>query len=239
MQETKQAKGLDSRSLHRLRRYVVLIAIGAMLTYAAFVLVPGRTPIERLSMATAYSSLILLAVVLSIGPSNVLRAKPNPLSSYLRRDIGIVGGSIGLVHVILGLQVHMGGDIIQYFFHRLRHDRVGALRLDAFGITNHLGLIATLIFLVLLAISSNLAMRKLGPARWKAIQRWNYAAAILVILHGLIYQSLEGMKLAFVAFVLIGAVLVAILQLLGFRRRRETHAQLADSASLCGDARNK
>ncbi len=179
-------------------------------------------------MATAYASLILLALVLIIGPFNVLRAKRTPLSSYLRRDLGIVGGTIAIVHVILGLQVHMGGDFIRYFFHRKGAGRIDALRLDAFGITNELGLIVMLIILVLLAISSNLAIRKLGPQRWKTIQRWNYAAALLVIVHGLIYQLLEGRKLVYITFVLVAAGIVVILQGLGFRRRREMQAQAVE-----------
>lgn len=234
-----QAISLDRGSLRRFQRYVVLVTAAAVTTYIAFLLAPGRTTLERLSMATAYASLILLALALIIGPLNVLRAKLNPLSSYLRRDIGIVAGTVALVHVILGLQVHMGGDFIQYFFHRVRHGRVGALRFDAFGITNHLGLIATLIFLVLLAISNNLAIRKLGPERWKTIQRWSYLAALLVIAHGFIYQALEGRKLAFVTFVLAAAAIVATLQVLGFWRKRETHKPSVEPASLVEDARDE
>jgi sulfoxide reductase heme-binding subunit YedZ len=224
-----QARSLDSRPLHRFQRYVVLLALASALTYVAFLLTPNQSALQRMSIATAYSSLILLALVLSIGPWNVLRAKWNPLSSYFRRDLGIAGGIVAIVHVILGLQVHMGGDFIQYFFYRMNHSKIGALRLDAFGITNHVGLIATLILLVLLAISSNFAMRKLGSFRWKAIQRWNYAAALLVVLHAFIYQWLEGRKLAFVTIIIVVAGIVATLQVLGFR---ETQAQSANPSAL-------
>ena len=227
-----QTLSLDSCALRRVRRYVVLVTAAAITTYVTYALVPGATILERLSTATAYASLILLALALIIGPLNVLRAKLNPLSSYLRRDVGIVAGTVALVHVILGLQVHMGGDFIQYFFYRTHNGRVGNLRLDAFGITNHLGLIATLILLVLLAISSNVAIRNLGPQLWKTIQRWSYATALFVVVHGLIYQSLEGRKLAFVGFVLIVTGVVVTLQALGFRRRRGTVVPSADPASL-------
>jgi sulfoxide reductase heme-binding subunit YedZ len=227
-----QARSLDSRPLHRFHRYVVLLALASALTYLAFLLAPSQTVLQRMSIATAYSSLILLALVLSIGPLNVLRAKWNPLSSHFRRDLGIVGAIVAIVHVILGLQVHFRGDFMQYFFHRMSPSKIGTLRLDAFGITNHVGLIATLILLVLLAISSNLAMRKLGPERWKAIQRWNYAAALLVALHAFIYQWLEGRKLAFVAFIIVAAGIVATLQVLGFRQRRETQPQSANPCAL-------
>jgi methionine sulfoxide reductase heme-binding subunit len=222
---------LDSRALRRVRRYVVLIAAAAMMIYVVFLLAPGRTVLERLSTATAYASLVLLALALTFGPLNVLRAKPNPLSSYLRRDIGIVAGSVALVHVVLGLQVHMGGDFIQYFFQRKHSGGVGSLRLDAFGITNHIGLIATVIFLVLLAISSDVAMRKLRPQRWKTIQRWTYVAALLVIVHGFVYQALERQKLAFVVLVVVVALTVAALQAFGFWRRKEADKPAVESLS--------
>jgi hypothetical protein len=72
----------------------------------------------RLSMATAYAGLLYLAAALIIGPINVLRGAPNPLSINLRRDIGIVAGILALVHTIVGLFVHLRGDPIQYFFYR-------------------------------------------------------------------------------------------------------------------------
>jgi len=209
----------DERRRYRFKRYVVFIAMAMAMTYLAFLLAPAQGFLQPFSIATAYTSLILLALVLLIGPLNVLRAKSNPLSSYLRRDLAIIAGIVAVVHVIVGLQVHMGGDFIQYFFYR-KHGKIGDLRFDAFGITNQLGVIATLIFLVLLAISSNLAMRKLGPELWKTIQRWNYAAAILVIAHGVIYQWLEKRSLIFVAFLLAVTGVVVVLQLLGFWRMR-------------------
>jgi len=53
-------------------------------------------PIWRLSMATAYVALGLLAATLAIGPLNILRRRPNPVSTDLRRDIGIWAGLIGI-----------------------------------------------------------------------------------------------------------------------------------------------
>jgi sulfoxide reductase heme-binding subunit YedZ len=211
--------GGNSNVFRRFIRYVVLIISAAVVTCFFFFLAPRRSILEQLSMATAYASVILLALALSMGPVNVLRGKPNPLSSYLRRDIGIVGGLVALVHVVLGLQVHMGGDFVQYFFRRVHHGH-WALRLDAFGITNHFGLIATLIFLVLLAISSNAAMRQLGPHRWKTIQRSTYVAAFLVIVHGLIYQALEEQKLVLIILIVAIALAVSALQGTGFFRRK-------------------
>jgi sulfoxide reductase heme-binding subunit YedZ len=143
-----------------------------------------------------------------------MRGEANPPSSYLRRDVGIMAGTLAILHVVLGLQVHMGGDFVRYFFIR-NHGHIESLRFDAFGLTNHLGLLATLIFLVLLAISSNAAMHKLGSKRWKSMQRWTYLAGLLVIVHGLIYQALEKQAAALVVAVLVTTLILASLQGLG------------------------
>ena len=80
----------DNRTIRRVLRYLILVGIAAGIAYVAFLLLPSRSVLERISTATAYASIVLLAVALSIGPLNVLRGKPNPLSSYLRRDVGIM-----------------------------------------------------------------------------------------------------------------------------------------------------
>ena len=225
-----KAKSLDHHRGSRLRRLLLLAAVAVAVTLAFFPLLPGRPSVTYcLSMGTAYAGLLFLAAALLIGPFNVLRGLPNPVSTYLRRDIGIVAGVLALAHTIIGLQVHLGGDFAQYFFYRTPTG-IDGLRHDLFGVANHVGLIATLVILVLLTISNNLSIRTLGGARWKRIQRWNYVGSIFVIGHGLLYQAVESRKLAFVTCVLIVTAAVAIVQLLGFRRRREQleHSRPAD-----------
>jgi methionine sulfoxide reductase heme-binding subunit len=114
----------------------------------------------------------------------------------------------------------MRGDFIQYFFYRTS-DGIGRMRFDIFGVANHLGLIAALVIFALLCISNNLSIRRLGPTTWKRIQSWNYTGAILVVIHGLLYQLIERRMFAFVAYVLGMSAIAAIVQFLGFRRRSE------------------
>lgn len=218
-----RTKPPDRRAASRWRRQILLAAIAAGIVLVFFQLV-NQSVTGRLSTATAYAGLFFLALALVIGPLNVLRRAPNPLSTYLRRDVGIMAGILALAHTIIGLQVHMQGDFIQYFFYRTPVG-IGSLRYDPFGIANHLGLVAALITLVLLTISNNLSIRTLGQTRWKRIQRWNYVGAMLVVVHGFIYQALERRALAFVACVLIVAAVAAFAQFLGFRRSKEQLAQ--------------
>ena len=174
----------------------------------------------QISMATAYGSFFLLALSLSIGPWNVLFQKANPRSSYLRRDISIWAGILGLVHVVAGIQVHMGGKIWPYFFPEPEARDSFPLRLDWFGLTNYMGLVATVILVMLLCLSNNASIRALGGTRWKFLQRWNYAAALLTIFHGWVYQFIETRYVAYVVVMTIIALVVFGLQLAGFRHAR-------------------
>lgn len=200
------------------RHFVLLLAVCA--TGAAFYWgLDSASPITRLSLASAYAGLFLLALTLMIGPWNKLRGRANPVSSYLRRDIGIWAGIAGVVHIILGLQVHMDGKFWLYFLPPPDATYRFPLRIDPFGLTNYAGLAAGLMLLMLLALSNNASLRALGGRRWKALQRWNYAVAGLVAAHGAVYQLLEKRALGFVAAFAVVALLALALQFAGFRMR--------------------
>ncbi len=206
--------------MSRTARHLALFA-ASLATLAAFH--QGLAPqpaLWRLSMGSAYASLALLAASLAIGPWNVLRARPNPVSGYLRRDIGIWAGILGLVHVVAGLQVHMGGRMWLYFFPGPEATYRFPLRIDPFGLANHAGLVATVLLVMLLALSNNASLKKLGVARWKSLQRWNYAIALLVVAHGAVYMVLEGRRLRWVALALAIVLAAALLQATGFRATR-------------------
>src|SRR3954470_6995824 len=143
----------------------------------------------RLSMATGYTSVVLIGWALLIGPWRVRRGRSAPVSTDLRRDVGIWGGLFGLAHVGTGLFVHLG-DPLKYFFFRDQARRV-PVRYDLFGFANWSGLAATLVLVLLLVISNDISLRKLGSRRWKAWQRWTYWAGALVVAHGLAYQWIE------------------------------------------------
>ena len=85
---------LTSEGRHRVVRHVALATLSAG-TIAALMLVLHRGYRERFSTATAYVGIGLLAVTLSLGPLNVLRRRPNPVSFNLRRDFGIWSAIVG------------------------------------------------------------------------------------------------------------------------------------------------
>jgi sulfoxide reductase heme-binding subunit YedZ len=190
-----------------------------------------RAFMARFTTATGYVATGLLAVTLLIGPANLLLRKPNPVSSYLRRDVGAWTAVISVVHVIAGFQVHgpmapLGERIVLYFF-----APDGSPLVNAFGLGNWTGLAATVIVVGLLAISSDFALRKLKFRNWKWLQRSNYALFALVIAHAIYYGAL--LRVTSPSTLLLGLSVVAVFigQLVGvwLWRRRYLRA-LAQSA---------
>jgi len=181
---------------------------------------PQKDVVWKGSFVTAYPALFLLVATLLIGPWNMLRNQRMPISSDLRRDIGIWAGIVGIVHTIIGLDVHMRGRPWLYFIYPTPDRHWIPLRHDLFGFANETGLVGTSILVLLLATSNDCSLRSLGTPRWKQLQRWNYLLFAVVILHSFGYQAIEKQRASFVATVIVCVLLTLILQGLGYRRRR-------------------
>ena len=182
----------------------------------------GRQVIYRLSMATGYVSIVLIAWAMLIGPWRLRRGRPAPASTDLRRDVGIWAGIFGLAHVVTGLQVHFAGKFWKYFVYPDGDHRI-PLRHDLFGFANWTGLAAALVLVLLLAISNDVSLRALGTRRWKSWQRWTYWAAVLTVAHALAYQVPTKHHGRWIAAFMLVTVVVVAMQLDG-RRRYMTRA---------------
>jgi methionine sulfoxide reductase heme-binding subunit len=199
--------------LRRFRRHLVLAAGAVTIVFSVYAATPPPDVRHRLSVATAYTSLMFLAASLWLGPWNVLRRRPNPISFDLRRDVGIWTGILAVLHTAIGLTVHLRGRMWMYFFKRLHPFR---LQNTLFGFANFTGLGAALLFLMLLAISNDLSLRTLGTRLWKSLQRWTYAALILTAIHSVAYQLVEKRHLAWVFLFTVLMIAVATVQIFGF-----------------------
>ncbi len=200
--------------------HVPLAVVSLVVIGAIFLALPSPDVKFKLSMATAYCGLGLLAIVLLIGPIRVLRHVPNPVSTDLRRDIAIWAGIVSILHVLVGLTVHMGSPLL--YFAYSAEEAAGRLhfRRDAFGLANYVGLAATLIVGLLLALSNDLSLRLLGTRRWKALQRLTYVMAVLVVGHGLLYQQVEKREPLLIGTLALIATVVLAGQLAGVVERR-------------------
>lgn len=221
----------QSRWQRRARVHIWLALSSTAVGLSVVALHSRSSPREQLSIATAYVGMLWIVASLAIGPVNLLRRKPNPVSSDLRRDLGLWGGSVGLIHVAIGLTVHMRGRMSEYFLAPAGTEAF-SLRLDAFGLANHLGLASAAILAALVILSSDWSLRSLGTKRWKRWQRWNYACAGALVAHGVLYQLLEKRRFALVALFAALTVLAVALQVVGvraFRARRSSRSQIIQS----------
>jgi len=199
----------------RILRHLLLAAVSGGLSWGVFRLVHSVDFRHNLSMGTAYAALALTVLALALGPWNVLRARPNPISFDLRRDVGIWAGIMAIFHTVVGLQVHLRGRMYLYFVKRL-HPLTW--RRDQFGAANYTGLLSALLFLGLLALSNDWSLRRLGRNRWKNLQRWTYLASALMVTHGFFFQAVEKRHAPYVWTLIAAAAATVALQLAGLWR---------------------
>jgi sulfoxide reductase heme-binding subunit YedZ len=182
----------------------------------------GAGFVQQSTVATGYLALGLLALTLLIGPATLLlrRRNRNPVSSYLRRDVGTWTAIASVVHVVLGFQVHARGrigDLLNYFV-----PLDGSRWLNSFALGNWTGLAALALAVVLLALSTDSTLRELKARTWKDLQRLNYTLFALVILHAIFYGALLRMTSAFTVLGVLTVTAVAIGQAAGVWQWRRT-----------------
>ncbi|MEP6506856.1 MAG: hypothetical protein ABJC63_01420 [Gemmatimonadales bacterium] len=207
-----ESKNIAARPTRRLIAFLLAAIVFAGLIAVS---IPDRR-VRGWSLGTAYAAFFLLMWGLTIGPLNIIRRRPNPVHNPVRRDAGIAGGMMGIIHTVIGLQVHMGGNLARYFLPP--PDLNSAARL--FLAANWTGLISAVVLALLVVISNNASLRRLGLVVWKNLQRWAYAAAALAIGHGLAYQLLEKRPRILIAFLCATTLLVFLIQVAGWRVKR-------------------
>ncbi len=211
---------LSARFKTRAKDHAILLIGTVVLLVLLIKSIPGDDVTYLWSMGTGYVSIILLAITLLIGPLNIYTERVNPVSTDLRRDVGIWCGLTGLAHIVIGIQVHMG-NIWLYFFKAVKGDDSYKFRDDLFGWSNYAGLLAGLIVLVLLLLSNDLSLKWLRPRRWKNIQRWNYLLFGLVLMHGIMYQIIEKRTMVIILLFSMIMLMAVIGQSIGFSIARK------------------
>lgn len=214
---------ISQRLRRRLIRHhfpiAIIASVGGALLYATR---PYPDVLTRLSFATAYPALILLALTLLIGPWRLLMRRPMAKSVDIRRDFGIWAGIFGFLHAAVGQFVHLRGRPWLYYIYenwQLKHTQ--PVRFDLFGLANYSGLFATLILLALLATSNDASLRALKPSGWKQLQRWNYVGFALTGIHTFAYQvGIKSINAPYVVTAMLATTLTVIVQFVGYRRRR-------------------
>ena len=205
-------------------RHVAIALIGIGFGAMVQTQTPHRSTAEALSFASAYAGFGLLVAALAVGPLNLLRGRPNPVSTDLRRDIGIWCALFGVAHTVAGLNVHMHGHMVRYFITSGNAD----LGTKAFIAANWLGLLAVLVLLTLLSISNDFALRALGTRKWKLLQQTTYVAITAIVLHGAVYQILEKRRWLLALILSVLALAVGVFQSAGIRARQSRNSARAE-----------
>jgi sulfoxide reductase heme-binding subunit YedZ len=204
-----------------LKHHLPLMVLSAATVAALYFTRDYKDVLSRASFATAYPALALLAATLLIGPLNLLRRQTNPISSDLRRDIGIWAGILGIVHTGIGQCVHLRGrPWLYYIYGPQEHHHAFPVRHDLFGLANYTGAFGVLILAALLATSNDYSLHKLHTKSWKKLQRWNYAVFGLVAVHAFAYHGVEKQHLNWVATAAACVVVAIAFQTAGVVIRR-------------------
>jgi methionine sulfoxide reductase heme-binding subunit len=211
----KRRKRLTRRLV---RHHLPLLLVSSASAAALYFTRPYPDVLTRLSFCTAYPALTLLEVTLLIGPWNVLRRRGNPVSSDLRRDMGIWAGVLGISHTIVGQCVHLRGRPWLYYVYGPQEHHQG-LRHDLFGFANYTGAISVLVLAALLATSNDYSLRRLGTPGWKSLQRWNYAVFALAAAHAVGYLVIENQNLPFDTTIAVCIAITLAMQMWGFAMR--------------------
>ena len=174
----------------------------------------------RLSLLTAWLSFALLVVALGLGPWETLRTGRPVLNSLLRRDIGVWAALTGLAHLVVATAVVMRPAYIRAYFTGPSEAPLPALTWWAGTSGIVAGYLVGLLVLMLLTLSNNWSLGRLGAARWKRLQGVATLALVLTIAHGVVFQMLEGRTRGWLA----GLVVVSTAILLLRRRARRAVA---------------
>lgn len=161
--------------------WVVLLAIAAVLAFAA-----SRaewSPMHLWNRAVGDASLLLLALAMMAGPLARLWPRARRFLPW-RRELGVWGTLLAVVHTLIILQGWLQWDLIRLFGYEL-HPILGqyVMLQQGFGLANVVGVVA-LIYGAVLAVSSNdRSQTLLGGSVWKFLQQGAYVLWALVLTH--------------------------------------------------------
>lgn len=153
----------------------------------------GVDPIRDIEHRLGRTAVYFLLASLCVTP--LLRIARVNLVKF-RRPLGLLAASYAGLHLLAWALLDMG-----LLWSQMLKDIAKRPYLT-------IGMAVLAILAVLAATSSNAAIRRLGPARWRAIHRWVYLAAPLAVFHWLLaYKIWPGKPLAILGMI---AILLAL-----------------------------
>lgn len=168
-------------------RHVVTSVLTALLLAGFWASRPEWSPDMRLWRAVGDTAIALLFVSLALGPAAKLFSGTGRLLPW-RRPIGVWAALTATVHAVLVLNGWARWSVRRLLGYEFIPELGREVRLEpGFGLANLVGLVALGWMLVLLATSSDRALRFLGPAAWKWLHQGAYVVFYLAVLHAVYF----------------------------------------------------
>ena len=164
-------------------RHAVTAAVTALLLLGFWLSRMEWSPDMRLWRAVGDAAAVLLFASLALGPAIRLF---RPLGRLLpwRRQIGVWAGLMAVVHSFLVIDGWARWSVQRFLGYEFVPQLERSARLEpGFGLANLIGLVALGWLLVLLATSSDRAVRFLGRSAWAWVHSSAYVVFYLVVLH--------------------------------------------------------
>lgn len=168
-------------------RHVATVIASGFMVYAFAAVHSDWSPMHRWNRAAADASVMLLAFTMAIGPAIRLWPKLRPIIPF-RREAGIYAVLLAGIHTAIILDGWVAWDFARLFGFEL-HPNLGRYVMvqHGFGLANAIGILALGYGLVLLATSSDRAVRSLGAPVWKFLQGAAIVLWVLVVVHTLYF----------------------------------------------------
>ena len=167
------------------KKYDKILWVGILLSILSFVIFqlifrPTITAETIIIRATAFTAIILLHIILSIGPLSRIDPRFLPLL-YNRRHLGVSMFFIALIHsVFCIIQYHVLGDtnaILSIFTSNVKYNSISEFPFQV------LGFFSIIILFLMAATSHDFWLNNLGRRTWKVLHMMVYLAYGMIILH--------------------------------------------------------
>lgn len=164
-------------------RHVVVLLVVGLGSYALMESHSQWSEMHRWNRAFGDTGLILIAFSMAIGPvARIWRATRKLLP--WRRELGVYGVVLAIVHTIIILAGWVEWDLIRLFGYEI-HPQTGlyVMLQHGFGLANVIGIIALIYGTVLASVSNDWSQRLFGGSVWKFVQQGAYVFWMLTIIH--------------------------------------------------------
>ena len=164
-------------------RHFLVLLIAGLGTYAFMDSRAEWSEMHRWNRAVGDMGLLLVAFSMAIGPLARL-GKYFRFALPWRREMGIYGVLLAIIHTVIILAGWVEWDLIRLFGYE-RHPATGlyVMLQHGFGLANVIGIVALIYGIVLALVSNDWSQRLLSGSVWKFLQQGAYILWMLIVIH--------------------------------------------------------